>query len=349
MANYIDSTVFINGSKRAIVNFINKGLKNNKLSLRVSTRMPGEQIASLLADLDREHCLATFSFLPHPKTFDHWDTTNKMISFREWYINGCTADHRSLEDSKAYHDTRVARNKEIYDFMLTHPNDFQPIIPKEIDPDFVEFNREMGIDLARATSTPNFASEDYDRAVGLMHPELVSSYRKYVRGYRRAVAYQKKKYGLVGWYDWAAKHHGCKWAAFEKWKCLKDADGILCLTAEVDSPWCPPITFFEYMNNLDGITVYAYGREACYWGYMWNGRTLEGAEINPDKDSRYEQMLQEYADEKGVDLNSYEAQHGCIPGFYYEDIYARILNEYLDKYKVEINSELGLDEQTANT
>lgn len=61
MANYIDSTVFINDSKRAIVDFLNKGLKNNKMSLRVSIRMHGEQIASLLADLDREHCLATFS------------------------------------------------------------------------------------------------------------------------------------------------------------------------------------------------------------------------------------------------------------------------------------------------
>ena len=170
----------------------------------------------------------------------------------------------------------------------------------------------------------------------------VEAYRKYVRGYRRAVAYQQKKYGVVGWYEWNSKHYGCKWAAFERWKCLKDENGILCLSAEVDSPWAPPVTFFKYMNSLEGITVYAYGMEACYWGYMWNGRTLEDAEINPDKDSRYEHMLQEYADEKGVDLNSYEAQHGCVPGFYPEEVYGRILTEYLDKYKAEINSELGL-------
>ena len=130
MANYVDSTVFINGSKRAIVDLLNKGLKNNKLSLRVSARMPGEQIASLLAELDREHCLATFSFLPHPKTFDHWDTTNKMLDFTYW--------------CKQYGTT-------------AHP-----------------------------------------------HPE--EAYRKYVRGYRRAVAYQKKKYGVVGGYDWNVKH-----------------------------------------------------------------------------------------------------------------------------------------------
>ena len=266
MANYVDSTVFINGSKRAIVDFLNKGLKNNKQSLRVSCRMSGEHIAALLSDLDRAQCLATFSFLPHPKTFDHWDTTNKILYFEGWCKrNGAT---------------------------------------EATDP--------------------------------------VEAYRKYVRGYRRAVAYQQKKYGVVGWYEWNSKHYGCKWAAFERWKCLKDADGSLCLSSEVESPWAPPITFFEYMNNLDGITIYAYGMEACYWGYMWNGRTLEDAEINPDKDSRYEQMLQEYADEKGVDLNSYEAQHGCIPGFYPEEVYGRILTEYLDKYKAEINSELGL-------
>ena len=266
MANYVDSTVFINGSKRAIVDFLNKGLKNNKLSLRVSIRMPGEQIASLLADLDREHCLATFSFLPHPKTFDHWDTTNKMLDFAYWCKkNGLTDDH---------------------------------------------------------------TSED--------------AYRKYVRGYRRAVAYQKKKYGLVGGYEWNVKHHGTKWAAFERWKCLKDEDGILCLTAEVESPWSPPITFFEYMNALDEITVYAYGREYFYYGYKYNGRTGESVDVEiKESDSRYQTSLQEYAAEKGVDLNSYEAQHGCIPDFYPEEVAGRLLEEYLDQYKAEIYSELS--------
>lgn len=328
MANYIDSTVFINGSKRAIVDFINKGLKNNKLSLRVSTRMSGEQIASLLADLDREHCLATFSFLPYPKTFDHWDTTNETLCFACWYENGCQAESKHV-DVNLY----SKRSQEIRDFMLAHPEDFQPVV-RTID------GRPIYHCSSSIPYTPSFVPEDYDRALGMIHPEQKASYRKYVRGYRRAVAYQKKKYGVVGWYDWAAKHHGCKWAAFEQWKCLRDENGILCLSSEVESPWCPPITLFEYMNNLDGITVYAYGMEACYWGYMWNGRTHEDAEINPDKDSRYEHMLQEYADEKGVDLNSYEAQHGCIPGFYPEEVYGRILSEYLDKFKAEIYSEL---------
>ncbi len=316
MANYIDSSVFINGSKRAIVDLLNKGLKNNRLSLRVSVRMPGEQIASLLADLDRKHSLSTFSFLPHPKTFDHWDTTNKMQSFSEWY----------------------GKSDEIYDFMLAHPDDFHPIEEQQ-EEEILPF--DIFGDEPTDPLSPRFEPEDYDRALKMMHPKWMASYSKYVRGYRRAVAYQKKKYGVVGWYDWAAKHHGCKWAAFEQWKCLKDENGILCLSSEVESPWGPPITFFEYMNALDGITVYAYGHEACYWGYMWNGRTLEDAEINPDKDSRYEHMLQEYAGEKGVDLNSYEAQHGCIPGFYPEEVYGRILTEYLEKYKAEIYSELS--------
>jgi len=343
MANYVDSTVFINGSKRAIVDFLNKGLKNNKQSLRVSCRMSGEHIAALLSDLDRAQCLATFSFFPKPKTFEHWDTTNEMLSFREWYKNGCTADKQPPGDMKAFMDSYRAKEKEIYDFMLVHPNDFRPIIPEEKDPVLVAFNRGQGIDPARSTSTPNFDPGDYDRAVGMMHPELVASYRKYVRGYRRAVAYQKKKYGLVGWYNWAAKHHGCKWAAFERWKCLKDADGIICLTAVVDSPWAPPVTFFKYMNSLEGITVYAHGREAFSYAYTYNGRTGETEEIEiRESDSRYQKLLQEYADEKGVDLNSYEAQHGCIPDFYPEEVAGRMLREHQDRYKAEIYAELGL-------
>ena len=38
MANYVDSTVFINGSKRAIVDFLNKGLKNNKQKIKVKSQ-----------------------------------------------------------------------------------------------------------------------------------------------------------------------------------------------------------------------------------------------------------------------------------------------------------------------
>ena len=131
-------------------------------------------------------------------------------------------------------------------------------------------------------------------------------------------------------------------AEFEQWKCLKDEDGILCLTAEVESPWSPPITFFEYMNALDEITVYAYGREYFYYGYKYNGRTGESVDVEvKESDSRYQALLQEYAAKKGVDLNSEEAKKGCIPGFYPEEVAGRLLEEHLNQYKAEIYSELS--------
>lgn len=323
MANYVDSTVFINGSKRAIVDFLNKGLKGNKLSLRVYSRMAGEDIAAQLNTLDREHCLTASSFFPHPKTFDYWDTTNKMLSFIGWYENKFNG-----------------KSQEIYDFMLAHPDDFQPIEEQQ-EEEILPF--DIFGDEPTGPLSPRFEPEDYDRALKMMHPELIASFSKYVRGYRRAQAYQQKKYGVVGWSDWVAKHHGCKWAAFEQWKCLKDDDGILCLTSEVESPWCAPITFFQYINSLKGLNVYAYGVYPPNECYMYNGKKNTTIEAVADEDSRFQQRLEAYAAERGVDLDSYDAQHGRVPGFHIEEVTSGIIQEYIEQYQNEICSDLDIN------
>ena len=338
MSYYADSTVFIKGSKKAIVDFLNIGLKNDKLSLRVSTKMKGEQIASLLSELDAENRLDTLSFLPRPKTFEHWDTTNEVLCFWIWVTRGCPTKSHSLEDGESSQDAIALTGNDIYEFMLAHPNDFHLVEAKPLeDPEGVYLSS------GGEPNRPHFEWSDYDRAVEMMHPELIAPYRRYIRGYHRAVAYQKKKYGLVGWLNWDQKR-GINWAAFDEWKCLKDEEGIMYLASEMESPWSPQITFFEYMNNLEGITVYACGHDEYDLGYMWNGKTLEETKIDPKKDSRYEQMLQEYADEKGVNLNTYEAQYGRSPFFIYEHVSWSIIKEYLDRYKAEIYAELGLEE-----
>ena len=53
MANYVTNHIYINGSKQAVVDFINKGLKGNKAKERVSTEMSGEDIVALINGLEQ--------------------------------------------------------------------------------------------------------------------------------------------------------------------------------------------------------------------------------------------------------------------------------------------------------
>ena len=93
----------------------------------------------------------------------------------------------------------------------------------------------------------------------MMYPELVEEYKKYVRGYKRAKAYQAKKYGAVGWYDWNGKNYGCKWSMeIERWAVVKETDDCFCLSAFTETPWAPPISFFDFLNKKEGIIYYPF-------------------------------------------------------------------------------------------
>lgn len=60
---------------------------------------------------------------------------------------------------------------------------------------------------------------------------------------------QKEKHGAVGWYDWRMKHYGCKWdCVFDNFQYTENNDlGII--TFNFDSPWSPPIAWFENMQE----------------------------------------------------------------------------------------------------
>ena len=81
MANYVSNHIYIAGSKQAIVDFLNKGLKGNKVKERVSLNMSGEEIVALMNGLEQP--LSMGSYFPRPKTFDTYDTTNEMKSFSD--------------------------------------------------------------------------------------------------------------------------------------------------------------------------------------------------------------------------------------------------------------------------
>ena len=311
MAEYSDTTLYIKGSKKAVVGFLNRGLKGNKSKDRIYLRKTGEEIVALMNELEKP--LQMGSYLPRPKTFDTWDTTNNLRDFYQWYRNGCVrhSDHEILEE----------RVKEIENYMLAHPSDFQKV-PLEKDELFGLPDESEG-----------FIYSDYDRALRMMHPELILEYKKYVRGYKRAKAYQQKKYGVVGWYDWNVKNYGCKWdEKLENWELINERHDSLILSAQIETPWSVPMAFIEYINQIEGVTIYAYGGEAFAYFFSYNGRTGKQVWKDPEKDSRYDRFKKAY--ENSEDYDSDWAPYAIAD---------MIIVDYLEAFKAELEKEFLID------
>ena len=311
MAEYSDTTLYIKGSKKAVVDFLNLGLRGNKSKDRVPLRKTGKEIVALLNALDKP--LQMGSYLPRPKTFDTWDTTNNLSDFYQWYREGCVrhSDHEILRE----------RVKEIEDYMLAHPSDFQKV-PLEKDELFGSPDEAEG-----------FIYSDYEGALRMLHPELILEYEKYVRGYKRAKAYQQKKYGVVGWYDWNCENYGCKWdEKLENWELICECDDSIVLSAQMETPWSVPMAFIEYINQIEGITIYAYGGETFAYFFSFNGRTGEQVWKDPDKDGRYDRFKKAY--EKSEDYDSDWAPYAIAD---------MIIVDYIEAFKAELEKEFLTD------
>jgi hypothetical protein len=314
MAEYSDTTLIVKGSKKAVVGFLNRGLKGNKSKGRIPVRKTGEEIVALLNGLEKPMQMG--SYLPRPKTFDTWDTTNDLNDLYQWYLRGCVRH----SDSEIL-DQRVS---EIQDFMEAHPADFQKV-PLERDPIFSNPDDPE--------VTYGFEYVDKVRALRMLHPELIQEYEKYVRGYKRAKAYQQKNYGVVGWYDWNVKNYGCKWdEKFENWELKRERDDSIVLSAQMETPWAVPMAFIEYINQIEGVTIYAYGGKTFSYFFSYNGRTGKVVWKDPDKDSRYDRFKKDY--EKSEDYDSEWAPYAIAD---------MIIVDYVETFKAELEKEFLTD------
>ena len=327
MANYVYNTFFIKGTKQSVADLLNLGLKRTKTGNRVSAQMSGEELVSLLNGMERS--LQFSSFIPRPKTYDEYDTTNRMLDFVSWHARGWT------DSDKDDTDTYPKRMAEINEYIETHPELFPPIEHSEKDKtDFDIFADVLENQGPKKTKVNNNNPENYQlKALRMMHPELVEEYKKYVRGYKRAKAYQAKKYGAVGWYDWDCKNYGCKWSMeIERWAVVKETDDCFCLSAFTETPWSPPIAFFDFLNKKEGITIYAYCFEPLEWACMCNGRTDEVIGKNVSKEERYAEYEEKYKNSE--DYN---------PDFMPEAVDDLIIHDYIDAFKAEIAKEIGCE------
>lgn len=67
-----------------------------------------------------------------------------------------------------------------------------------------------------------------------------------IQKYKEATKYQKKKYGVVGWYSWRCKNYGCKWDC-EPFYLERMDDYTARFSA--DTPWSAPEAFLLYISS----------------------------------------------------------------------------------------------------
>ena len=268
----ISNFIFIKGSKQSIVDFINRGLEGSRVKKRVSDSMSGAEIVNRLND--HGYPISMTSYIPMPRTYLTYDTTNTVKDFYSWYVEGMGP--YDMIDCHISH----ARQKELDDFIDSRKDVFGEVL---------------------------YEIPCYNHAMKLLHPELKDAYRLYRHNYYQAKSYQKHKYGIIGWLDWCRTNYGCTWPApFDVWRLYKETGDNLCLAIEMNVCALIPDVFLRYMNSIDGLTVYAYGNDNedyDFW-YQFNGQNNEITKKNPWKDRNYKKYRKEF--EKTEEDESYQ-------------------------------------------
>lgn len=73
-----------------------------------------------------------------------------------------------------------------------------------------------------------------------------------IKKFKAATAYQKKRYGVIGWYDFGLKYWGTKWNASFDISRLSDTE----VRVEVfDTAWSAPLEFFEAIAKKFGLYI----------------------------------------------------------------------------------------------
>lgn len=83
-------------------------------------------------------------------------------------------------------------------------------------------------------------------------------------------AYQQKKYGVVGWYQWRLLNYGCKWdSAFDSLEISEDGTKI---DVQCDTPWSAPLAWCMTMADRNPelrIEIYSHYEDNANEGVIF--------------------------------------------------------------------------------
>lgn len=310
MPNWSTNTIAVKGKKADVINWLNAGLKEiNKAEnkdIKVSESMDTQTIADNL----NETKLTLDSFNPMPKTFDEYDTTNTKRTYDEWLVRGFMSKYN--RHSPLLDDETV--RQAIADYYIE-----KGIVPKDLD------NQE--------------ANKVRAEAARRKFPQYLGDYEKYCREYDEAAAYQKKTYGVVGWYNWGIRYRGTKWDAnLNDWSVVSNNNGDeLIVYVDCETAWSYPsgwlatmqtryntLSFFCRADEESGIyNGFLSARNMDEWiendTDVWsNARNKVEAKYGADfdEDEKYEE-IEELVNERNEKINN--AFFEFVRGYQIED------------------------------
>lgn len=243
MPNWSTNTIAVKGKKADVIKWLKVGLTNAKTRNRskINATLVAAQIEGFLNG--KKTRLTLDDFNPMPETFKLHDTTNAMRDFENWLERGVMDEYKRYSPL-FYHDAIVKKIENYY-------------AENNIDIEKIRGNSKK--ELARYT------------AYRTVYAEFIPLYEKYCKEYREAADYQKKTYGVVGWYDWGIKYRGTKWNAdLTDWEVAEQGDELI-LYAHCDTAWCYPQEWLETMQNRHNtLTFFCYALEesSVYNGYF---------------------------------------------------------------------------------
>ncbi len=115
--------------------------------------------------------------------------------------------------------------------------------------------------------TTNYRKSDCESRMGYGYNELkegekifregkeILVTKEYIEKFGRAVKYQKKKYGEIGWLNWRCSNWGTKWDAADL---FVDGDTISFLSA-----WCFPEEIFSKIAKKFDVEIDGYFDNGC--------------------------------------------------------------------------------------
>lgn len=84
--------------------------------------------------------------------------------------------------------------------------------------------------------------------------ESDQQYALYCKGYENAKKYQKRKYGVIGWYDYNIENLGCKWDSRFEYIYVSKSKNIITIEFIFDTPWNSPNAWmFKMIKKYDKL------------------------------------------------------------------------------------------------
>lgn len=126
----------------------------------------------------------------------------------------------------------------------------------------------------------------------------------YAAKFEEATNEQRKKYGVVGWYDYNLATLGCKWDADLTIENTYSVDGIATIVFDCETPWSYPENWMLALEEKYGLKSYIFTKEEGGFYYFYG--TLDD---NVDLLHKEEELYNKYIKDDGEeDYNAYHEE-----------------------------------------